>query len=772
MLTVLAFYFGNRFGQVFDFNTMEITDGALATVNSIVAAPAAISMASVPMLYAIGLAITVLIVWLYTFMYAGNYRYGEEAGSAKWGTLKEGVAFKDQTDPSNNLLFTKNYGLALKKPKFDLEHDRNLNVMVIGGSGSGKTRNYVKPNLMQLNASYFLTDPKGTSLPECGYLFRDNGYRIKVFNTIEFNKSMHYNPLKYVKTDADILSFVNCLISNTNGDKQSGGDPFWENSERLLYTALIALLRDWFPPEDYSLDGLLTLLSMAEAKENDENFKSPLDMIFDEIETGKVYERNPFYQGPSTSSSYADAESDRMAISENTTDEFTWQSSLMERNNDGLSPAREGGLTSDQDFALANYKMFKVAAGKTLKSIIISCNVRMAPMRIEQVRELLKYDEMNLDEMGDPGQRTAVFAIMSDTDKTFSFLHAIMMWQSIDILCRRALEKYNGKLPTMVNFIFDEFANIGTIPDIEQTIAVTRSRNIGISIILQSVAQLESRYDKKAKTIIDCCDTTLFLGGKSNSTNKEISEMIGKQTINQKTFGETRGQSGCESLLERKAIMELILAEKPSAARNFAKALGGKTGNYAGTEYKITNLRGHVMGLLPPDKQVPTEKVEFYKSWDLENLPWNLNDFAWKKGILSGCKDIISGLKDELKEADCVVIATDVDPSGEGELLAWEALEKCGWRGTTRAGRNVSIPTAVLRMTRSCAVRMMHPVAREPSSVSRYSPSRSRAVPSWHESLPRTIRLSRKAPIRVAISRHRRCSRSTSMTRRGSMGTR
>lgn len=531
MLTVLAFYFGNRFGQVFDFNTMEITDGALVTVNSIVAAPAAISTASVPMLYAIGLAITVLIVWLYTFMYAGNYRYGEEAGSAKWGTLKEGVAFKDQTDPSNNLLFTKNYGLALKKPKFDLEHDRNLNVMVIGGSGSGKTRNYVKPNLMQLNASYFLTDPKGTSLPECGYLFRDNGYRIRAFNTIEFNKSMHYNPLKYVKTDADILSFVNCLISNTNGDKQSGGDPFWENSERLLYTALIALLRDWFPPEDYSLDGLLTLLSMAEAKENDENFKSPLDMIFDEIETGKVYERNPFYQGPSTSSSYADAESDRMAISENTTDEFTWQSSLMERNNDGLSPAREGGLTSDQDFALANYKMFKVAAGKTLKSIIISCNVRMAPMRIEQVRELLKYDEMNLDEMGDPGQRTAIFAIMSDTDKTFSFLHAIMMWQSIDILCRRALEKYNGKLPTMVNFIFDEFANIGTIPDIEQTIAVTRSRNIGISIILQSVAQLESRYDKKAKTIIDCCDTTLFLGGKSNSTNKEISEMIGKQTI-------------------------------------------------------------------------------------------------------------------------------------------------------------------------------------------------------------------------------------------------
>ena len=526
---------------------MGLWEGVRLTAMSILAAPGLFSNASIPMLYSLVASIVVLLIWLQLIMYAGNYRYGEEAGSAKWGTLKEGLAFKDETDPSNNLLFTKNYGLALKKQKFDLEHDRNLNVMVIGGSGSGKTRNYVKPNLMQLNSSYFLTDPKGTSLPECGYLFRDNGYRIKVFNTIEFAKSMHYNPLKYVHTDADILSFVNCLISNTNGDKPTGGDPFWENSERLLYTALIALLRDWFPKEDYSLVGLLQLLSMAEAKENDENFKSPLDLIFDEIETGMVYERNENYRGPSTSTSYAAAESDRMAISENTTDEFIWKPSSMERNGDGVSPADYGGLTSDQDYALANYKMFKVAAGKTLKSIIISCNVRMQPMRIEQVSELLRYDEMDLDEMGDPGQRTAVFAIMSDTDKSFSFLHAIMMWQSIDILCRRALEKYNGKLPTMVNFIFDEFANIGTIPDIEQTIAVTRSRNIGISIILQSVAQLESRYDKKSKTIIDCCDTTLFLGGKSNSTNKEISEMIGKQTINQKTFGETRGQSGSSS---------------------------------------------------------------------------------------------------------------------------------------------------------------------------------------------------------------------------------
>ena len=326
--------------------------------------------------------------------------------------------------------------------------------MVIGGSGSGKTRNYVKPNLMQLNSSYFLTDPKGTSLPECGYLFRDNGYRIKVFNTIEFAKSMHYNPLKYVHTDADILSFVNCLISNTNGDKPSGGDPFWENSERLLYTALIALLRDWFPKEDYSLVGLLELPvhGGSQGKMTRTSSHRSISSLTRSRRAWSMREMR-IIEAPSTSTSYAAAESDRMAISENTTDEFIWKPSSMERNGDGVSPADHGGLTSDQDYALANYKMFKVAAGKTLKSIIISCNVRMQPMRIEQVSELLRYDEMDLDEMGDPGQRTAVFAIMSDTDKSFSFLHAIMMWQSIDILCRRALEKYNGKLPTMVNFI-------------------------------------------------------------------------------------------------------------------------------------------------------------------------------------------------------------------------------------------------------------------------------------------------------------------------------
>ena len=363
---------------------------------------------------------------------------------------------------------------------------------------------------------------------------------MKSFNTINLDESMHYNPLKYVKTDTDILSFVNCYIMNTNGDGKAG-DPFWENAEKMLYTALIALLRDWFPPEDYNLSSLLMLLSMAEARENDENFRSPLDLLFLQIEEGKRYIPNeggaPSVStgGTGLSRSFSSGGSDGSA--------WSWEPSLFKRNSDGVKPADCDGLSPDKDFALMNYKNFKVAAGKALKSIIISCNVRLAPIATAGVRRLLEYDEMELDTLGDPDAKVAVFGILSDTDKTLSFLFAIMMWQCIDQLCRKALTDYGGKLPTPVHFIFDEFANIGTIPQIEETIAVTRSRNIGITIILQSMSQLESKYDKKAQTIVDCCDSTLFLGGKSNSTNKEIAEMIGKQTIHQMTYNESSGQS-------------------------------------------------------------------------------------------------------------------------------------------------------------------------------------------------------------------------------------
>lgn len=539
LLSAVGFYMGNRYAQAlsaYQGQLFEHWADALKTLpHSIAAEPLAVSSAAMPMLAGLGMFLVIWMVWLRYLAFIGNYRTGEESGSARWGTLREGRAFRDATNEDNNLLFTENYGLALRRPKFDPELDRNLNVLVVGGAGSGKTFNYVTPNLCQLNTNYFITDPKGTLLPSAGYLFADNGYRLKSFNTISLDESMHYNPLKYVKTDTDILSFVNCFIMNTNGEGKAS-DPFWENAERMLYTALIALLRDYFP-DDYNMPSLLTLLSLAEARENDEAFLSALDLIFLEIEEGKSYVEladGAAKRGKGGLSREFDMGGDSGS--------WAWVPSALRRT-DGVRPADRGGLSPDEDFALMNYKNFKVAAGKTLKSIIISCNVRLAPIATAGIKELLSYDEMEMDRLGDPDERIAIFGILSDTDKTFSFLFAILMWQAIDQLCRKALSDYGGRLPTPVHFILDEFANIGTIPQIEETIAVTRSRNIGITIILQSMAQLESKYDKKAKTIIDCCDTTLFLGGKSNSTNEEIAKMIGKQTIRQVTFNENTGQS-------------------------------------------------------------------------------------------------------------------------------------------------------------------------------------------------------------------------------------
>lgn len=482
VISLLGFYAGNRYGSLLAgmegavFNNWETALHLLP--KAISQQPLYLDKAKLPLFIGTVMTILIWLIWLRYIAFAGHYRTGEESGSARWGTKKEGTRFKDRSNPDNNLIFTENYGLALHRPRFDPELDRNLNVLVVGGSGSGKTFNYVTPNICQLNANYFITDPKGTLLPAAGYLFTENGYRVKSFNTINFSESMHYNPLKYVRTDTDILSFVNCYILNTNGEGKPG-DPFWENAEKMLYTALIALLRDWFPAEDYNLGGLLTLLSLAEAREENEDYLSPLDLIFKEIETGKRYVKAEGQQNEVSVLS--------RSVGSKSGNGWEWQDSPYCRR-DGVRPAQTGGLSPDQDFALMNYKNFKVAAGKTLKSIIISCNVRLAPIATSGVRELLRYDEMELDTLGDPECKTAIFAILSDTDKTLSFLFAIMMWQCIDQLCRKALTDYGGRLPSPVHFIFDEFANIGTIPQIEETIAVTRSRNIGITIILQSMA--------------------------------------------------------------------------------------------------------------------------------------------------------------------------------------------------------------------------------------------------------------------------------------------
>ncbi len=480
------------------------------------------------------LVCAVWIAWSYRLMAKGT-RNGEEHGSARWATRAEMRAFGDAKAPDNNIILTKGARLALDRGRFDLKTDRNHNVVVVGGSGSGKTRYYVKPNLMQLNSSYFVTDPKGTLIGEMGHLFAEAGYEIRSFNTIDFAESNRYNPLRYVRSEADVLTFVECLIKNTTGDKDHAGDPFWENAERLLYTALVSYLLAHCPEEDRNLPGLLVLLGLAEAKEEDESYMSPLDILFAELETGKKLVKT---------GKAAEEDFESRAFSSGAGG-FTWV-----RTGEPVPP--------EDDFSLSNYKAFKTAAGKTLKSIIISCNVRLKPLSIKEVSKLLERDEMGLDELGEEGKRTVVFASMPDTNSTFDFLFAILMWQTLDVLCNVALKRHAGHLPTHVHFILDEFANIGHVPDFERTIAVVRSRNISCSIILQSLAQLKSRYKDDAQTIQDCCDTTLFLGGKSGETNKEISEAAGKQTISTITFNDSRGSNSSRTRNHNRQERDLI----------------------------------------------------------------------------------------------------------------------------------------------------------------------------------------------------------------------
>ena len=560
VIATVFFYLGDRYaetlvtypGQIFD----HLSDAFLSMWQTIKDAPFALDMTSNSLLFGGACFLIIWMIWLRYVAFIGNYRSGEESGSARWGTVKEGKKFKDLQTEDNNLLFTKNFGLALHRPKFDPEYDRNLNVLVVGGSGSGKTFNYVTPNICQLNTSYFVTDPKGTLLKDAGYLFTDNGYKLKSFNTINLDESMHYNPLKYVKTDTDILSFVNCFIMNTNPEGKSSGDPFWENAEKMLYTALIALLRDWFPAKDYNMSSLLTLLSLAEARENDENFKSALDLMFLQIEEGKKYKQNDG-SSPDTA---GNAGLSRSFGTKQADNGWSWVPSKFKRNSDGVKPADCGGLSADEDFALMNYKNFKVAAGKTLKSILISCGARLAPFDIKELRDLMEYDELELDTLGD--QKTALFVILSDTDSTFNFVAALMYSQLFNLLCDKADDFYGGRLPVHVRLILDEFANIGQIPNFDKLIATIRSREISASIILQSQSQLKTIYKDAADTIVGNCDSTLFLGGKEKSTLKEISELLGKETIDLYNQSENRGSQVSHGLSYQKLGKELMTQDE------------------------------------------------------------------------------------------------------------------------------------------------------------------------------------------------------------------
>ena len=400
---------------------------------------------------------------------AKKFRKGIEYGSARWGTPEDIKPYIDE-DFFSNILLTNTERLTMNSRPINPKFARNKNVLVIGGSGSGKTRFFVKPNLMQMTTSYCVTDPKGTILVECGKMLQKGGYKIRSLNTINFKKSMHYNPFAYIRSEKDILKLVNVIIANTKGDGEKSGEDFWVKAERILYCALIGYIYYEAPEEEKNFITLLDLINASEAREDDENYKSPVDMLFD-----RLAEREP------------------------------------------------------EHFAVKQYVKFKQAAGKTLKSILISCGARLAPFDIKELRDLMEYDELELDTLGD--EKTALFVIISDTDDTFNFVVAIMYSQLFNLLCDKADNEYGGRLPVHVRCLLDEFSNIGQIPKFEKLIATIRSREISACIILQAQSQLKAIYKDNADTIIGNCDTTLFLGGKEKSTLKELSETLGKETI-------------------------------------------------------------------------------------------------------------------------------------------------------------------------------------------------------------------------------------------------
>ena len=411
---------------------------------------------------------------------AKKYRHGMEYGSARWGTPKDIEPFMAPKF-ADNIILTKTERLMMSNRPPDPKNARNKNVLVVGGSGSGKTRFWLKPNLLQCHSSYVVTDPKGTIVLECGNAMLKNGYKLKILNTINFSKSMHYNPFAYVHSEKDILKLVTTLMTNTKGEG-SGGDPFWEKSERLLLTALIAYLHYEAPVEEQNFATLLEMLNTMQVLEDDEEYQNPVDLLFEELAKKKP-----------------------------------------------------------NSFAGRQYKLYKLAAGKTAKSILISCGARLAPFDIQELRDLTMYDELQLDTLGD--KKTALFLIMSDTDSTFNFLISMVYTQLFNLLCDKADDVYGGKLPIHVRCLIDECANIGQIPNLEKLVATIRSREISACLVLQARSQLKAIYKDNADTIVGNMDSQIFLGGSEPTTLKDLSEMLGKETIDSFNTSDTRGNS-------------------------------------------------------------------------------------------------------------------------------------------------------------------------------------------------------------------------------------
>ena len=426
---------------------------------------------------------------------AKKYRHGMEYGSARWGTAKDIEPFMAPKF-ADNIILTKTERLMMSNRPPDPKNARNKNVLVVGGSGSGKTRFWLKPNLLQCHSSYVVTDPKGSIVVECGNALLKKGYKLKILNTINFSKSMHYNPFAYVHSEKDILKLVTTLMTNTKGEG-SGGDPFWEKSERLLLTALIAYLHYEAPVEEQNFATLLEMLNTMQVLEDDEEYQNPVDLLFEELAKKKP-----------------------------------------------------------NSFAGRQYKLYKLAAGKTMKSILISCGARLAPFDIQEIRDATMYDELELDKLGD--RKTALFLIMSDTDSTFNFLISMVYTQLFNLLCDKADDQYGGKLPVHVRCLIDECANIGQIPNLEKLVATIRSREISACLVLQARSQLKAIYKDNADTIVGNMDSQIFLGGSEPTTLKDLSEMLGKETIDAFNTSDTRGNSPSYGTTFQKMGHELL----------------------------------------------------------------------------------------------------------------------------------------------------------------------------------------------------------------------
>ncbi|EFM64283.1 TraG/TraD family protein [Peptostreptococcus stomatis DSM 17678] len=494
----LAFFY---IGNIFSHHVRSYTGGdvidrifqGILELNTMSFLP---SIYLVDILTGIGVAAIIKFIIYTKGKNAKKFRQGKEYGSARWGNKKDIEPYMDEKF-QNNILLTQTERLTMNGRPANPKYARNKNVLVIGGSGSGKTRFYVKPNLMQMHSSYCVTDPKGTIVLECGKMLEDNGYEIKILNTINFKKSMKYNPFAYIRSEKDILKLVQTIIANTKGEGEKAGEDFWVKAEKLYYTALIGYIFYEAPREEKNFATLLDMIDASEVREDDETYMNPIDRLFEALE-----KKEPTH------------------------------------------------------FAVKQYKKYKLAAGKTAKSILISCGARLAPFDIQELRDLMQEDELELDTLGD--RKTALFVIISDTDDTFNFVVSIMYSQLFNLLCDKADDVYGGRLPVHVRCLLDEFANIGLIPKFEKLIATIRSREISASIILQAQSQLKAIYKDNADTIVGNCDSTLFLGGKEKTTLKELSETLGKETIDLYNTSETRSNQKSFGLNYQKTGKELM----------------------------------------------------------------------------------------------------------------------------------------------------------------------------------------------------------------------